>query len=316
MLLYLSPQTVVFPAPVVESKEPVVQVRLSYSAVSSYEKCPLSYRFQYVDGLEVEPTSYLSFGRSMHAALEWLYDRDTPEPPSLEGLLAYLDKCWESEGYASLEDERSFLKNAREVLTQYYYSNLDAFRLPVAVEERFEIDMDDYILSGVIDRVDCNVDGTYEILDYKTSRRLPELSRLREDLQLPIYQLACREVWGITPSKLTFYYLIPNRRYTTRPCDADGLSRVEERLAHTAQCISKGDFPATPNRLCPWCSFEDICPERTATGHLGESYLARHRALLRRRVKLEEAIALLEEEMDREGITIAGEDERHPSPGA
>jgi putative RecB family exonuclease len=280
-------------------------MRLSYSAVSSYEKCPLSYRFQYVDGLEVEPTPYLSFGRSMHAALEWLYRREIPEPPTLESLLEYLDTCWESVGYPSLDEERSYLNNAREVLTHYYYTNLEDFRLPVAVEERFELDMQDFVLSGVIDRVDCNPDGTYEILDYKTSRRLPELSRLREDLQLPIYQLACSEVWGITPSKLTFYYLIPNRRYTTKPYDGIAMSRVKERMLRVASSISSGDFPATPNRLCPWCSFEDICPERISAGEPGESYLIRHRSLLRRKDRLEEAIACLEEEMRSEGIAIA-----------
>ncbi len=277
-------------------------LRLSYSAVSCYEKCPLSYRFQYVDGLEVDPTPYLAFGRSMHAALEWLYGRQTPEPPTLESLLAYLDKCWESEGYSDLDEERSYLRNAREVLTQYYYSNLHDFRLPVAVEERFEMDMGDFVLSGVIDRVDCNPNGTYEILDYKTSRRLPELNRLREDLQLPIYQLACRDVWGITPAKLTFYYLIPNRRYTTKPCDSSRLQEVRERLVRVASSISASDFPATPNRLCPWCSFEDICPARASAGEQGEEYRSRHRALLRRKARLEEALSRLVEEMRREGI--------------
>jgi hypothetical protein len=46
-------------------------LRLSYSAVSTYEKCPLSYRFQYIEKIEVKPTPYLSFGKSLHSALEW-----------------------------------------------------------------------------------------------------------------------------------------------------------------------------------------------------------------------------------------------------
>lgn len=286
-----------------------MQLRLSYSAISTYEKCPLSYRFQYVDGLEIEPTPHLSFGRSVHAALEWFHGRENPAPPTLESLLEHLDVCWESAGYPDLDEERSYLNNAREVLTRYYYSNLDDYRLPMAVEERFEIDMQDFVLSGVIDRVDCHPDGTYEILDYKTSRRLPELNRLREDLQLPIYQFACNEVWGITPSKLTFYYLIPNRRYTTRPFDSDALARVRERILHVAESVSGGAFPATPSRLCPWCSFEDICPERIDADDTGEIFLVRHRALLRRRDRLEEAIAHLEEEMREEGVSTAeGED--------
>jgi len=285
-------------------------MRLSYSAISSYENCPLSYRFQYIDGLEIEPTPHLSFGKSLHAALEWLYGRTTPEPPSLEALLAHLDACWYSEGYATPEEERSFLKHGREVLTRYYYSNIEDFRLPVAVEERFELDRGDFILSGVIDRVDRNPDGSYEIIDYKTGRRLPELNRLREDLQLPIYQLACREVWGVTPSKLSFYYLVHNQRYSTRPRDDDDMSRILDRLQSAAEAISRGEFPATPNRLCNWCSYQDLCPERMKGSARCDSYRKRHAALLRRKEKLENALEEMEDQMRKEGISLdsSGED--------
>ncbi len=286
-----------------------LRLRLSYSAVSAYEKCPLSYRFQYIDGLEVEPSPYLSYGRSMHEALEWLYGRDVPDPPSLDELISYLDSCWSSEGYADSEEEGSYLHHARDVLAQFYHKNIGDFRLPLAVEERFEIDMGDFILSGVIDRVDRHPDGSYEIIDYKTNRRLPELKRLREDLQLPIYQLACGEVWGITPSKLTFYYLVPNQRYSTKPRDEQGLARVKERLTLVADSISEGIFPATPGHLCPWCSFEDVCPQRIAVDDIGENYRARHSAMIRRREKLERAISELEDEMREKGLAPGGEDQ-------
>jgi putative RecB family exonuclease len=284
-------------------------MRLSYSALSSYENCPLSYRFQYIDGLEVEPTPYLSFGKSVHAALEWLYGRDTPEPPTLEGFLSYLDTCWLSDGYTSPEEEQSFLTHGREVLTRFYYTNIEDFRLPVAVEERFELDKGGFILSGVIDRIDRNPDGSYEIIDYKTSRRLPEINRLREDLQLPIYQLACQEKWGITPSKLSFYYLVHNQRYSTRPYDEGGLARVVGRLEMAAEAISREDFPATPNRLCPWCSFQDLCPEKISAPGGEESYRSRYAALLRRRTRLEKTIADLQEEMLGKGISFEIDDE-------
>ena len=290
-------------------------MRLSYSALSSYENCPLSYRFQYVDGLEVEPTPFLSFGKSIHAALEWMYGRSTPEPPTLEGLLSYLDECWLAEGYATPEEERAFLDNGRELLAGFYYKNVESFRLPVAVEERFELDKGGFVLSGVIDRVDRNPDGTYEIIDYKTSRRLPEVSRLRGDLQLPIYQMACREIWGITPSKLSFYYLAHNQRYSTRPCDEEGLARVMQRLEAAADAIARQVFPATPNRLCPWCSYQDICPERIAEPDGAAAYRLRYAAMLRRRERLDKAIADLEEEMAGEGITPLGTDDSEKGTG-
>jgi len=280
-------------------------MRLSYSAVSTYEKCPLSYRFQYIDKLEVAPSPYLSFGRSMHSALQWLYSRKVPEPPSLADLLLQLDACWEGEGFCDAGEEDSFRRHAAEVLTAYYQKNVVDFHLPVAIEDRFEIKMDGYVLSGVIDRIDRRPDGAYEIIDYKTNRKLPDLRRLREDLQLPIYQMACSETWGISPSKLTFYYLIPNQKYSTQPKDADGILRVKERLDRTAQAISSRRFPATPSPLCPWCSFQDVCPERIQADSPEERYLSRHRSLLKRRDALLDAISELEEEMIEKGIEVS-----------
>ncbi len=289
-------------------------MRLSYTAISAYERCPLSYRYRYIDGIEEEPSPHLSFGRSLHAALEWLYRRDVPVPPTLDELLEYLVSCWSSEGFADQEEEEAFLEHAREVLSCFYHVNMADFRLPVALEERFELDMGDYALSGVIDRMDRHSDGRYEIIDYKTNRRLPELSRLREDLQLPIYQLACREVWGITPSKLTFYYLLPNQRFSTRPLDGEGIARVRERIDRVAALISHGHFSPTPNRLCPWCSYRDICPEFGRDDGV-EGYRSRLRALLRRRERLSELISELEAEMTSLGIAPEGDDGERDGAG-
>ncbi|MGQ9476461.1 MAG: RecB family exonuclease [Actinomycetota bacterium] len=274
-----------------------MEIRLSYTAASTYERCPLAYRYQYIDGLEVPPSPYLSFGRSLHAALEWFYGRDVPEPPTLEELLAQLERCWDSEGYTGPEEEEGFLAHAREVLESFYHRNRDVFRLPVALEQRFEIPMDGYLLTGVIDRVDRHPDGAYEVIDYKTNRRLPELRRLREDLQLPIYQMACRELWGITPAKLSFYYLLLNQKFTTSPRDEKGLAEVRERLGRVARGIRNGDFSPSPNPLCPWCPFLDVCPTRMRSGDLREELASRRRALLLRRRNLDQMIEELESQL-------------------
>lgn len=274
-----------------------MEIRLSYTSVSAYERCPLSYRYQYVDGLEVEPSPHLSFGRSLHASLQRLYSRDVPVVPTLEDLLSYLDDCWDAEGFRDPAEERSYRQHAREVLRRYYHQNAGEFRLPVAVEHRFEVPMDGYLLTGVVDRVDRHPDGSYEIIDYKTNRRLPEIARLRDDLQLPIYQMASRELWGITPVKLTFYYLLMNQKYSTRPFGEEELSRVKERLRRAAEGIASRRFSPTPNRLCPWCSFRDICPAGPSSKDASQTLRARHAALLRRKKRLEDLIAELEAEL-------------------
>ncbi len=274
-----------------------MEIRLSYTAVSAYERCPLSYRYQYVDGLELEPSPHLSFGRSLHAALQRLYSRDVPVAPTLDELLSYLDDCWDAEGFKDPEEEQAYRSHAREILRAYYRLNVGEFRLPVAVEQRFEVPMDGYLLTGVVDRVDRHPDGAYEIIDYKTNRRLPEIARLRDDLQLPIYQIASQELWGITPAKLTFYYLSMNQKFTTRPLGEESLSRVRERLRRAAEAIASGTFPPAPNRLCPWCSFRDICPASSLVSDASQALHARRQALLRRKERLDELIAELEAEL-------------------
>ena len=44
---------------------------LSFSAVSLYQRCPLAFKFKYIDGLPEETvSSSLVFGGSVHSALE------------------------------------------------------------------------------------------------------------------------------------------------------------------------------------------------------------------------------------------------------
>jgi RecB family exonuclease len=109
--------------------------------------------------------------------------------------------------------------------------------------------------------------------------------------------MACLENWGISPSKLTFYYLVVNKRYSTKPYDQERLAQVEERLSKVAVLIASGEFPPTPNRLCPWCSYQDICPERTPAKIQRENFTSRHQALLRRRDGLNNLIDEIENEM-------------------
>ena len=56
------------------------------------------YRFRYIDRLDWKPRPALSFGQSLHAALESLYSQQTPHFPDLPTLLAMLDEVWVSDG--------------------------------------------------------------------------------------------------------------------------------------------------------------------------------------------------------------------------
>ena len=235
-------------------------MKLSYTAISTYQNCPLQYRYRYVEGIPSQPSPALSFGRSLHTALQWFYDVSTPHPCALEELIAYLDQCWDSEGYSSGEEETRYFYHARSVLEMYYRNNVREFRIPAALEHRFGIDLGFCTLTGVIDRLDKDPHGGFEIIDYKTNRRLPPAKFLARDLQLPIYHIAVKRIWEVEAARVTFYYLLINHRHSV-PVTPERENEALEVIRKTAFEIERGCFDPRPNNLCPWCDYISKCPE-------------------------------------------------------
>jgi RecB family exonuclease len=234
-------------------------MKLSYSAINTYELCPAKYRFQYEEKLPTGTSPALSFGDSLHRTLYRFHDRPVPVAPTLAELHEMLDGEWVSAGYRDPSEEETYRQHAWQVLSDYHRENADSFRIPAALEFRFTVEIEGAQVSGVIDRMDRIPGGGYEIIDYKTNRRLPPKDRVDRDLQLSVYYLAAKEIWGIEPERLTLYFLLPGERMTTfrTPADADELRR---RIATVAERIAAGKFEPRQNPLCDWCDFQARCP--------------------------------------------------------
>jgi putative RecB family exonuclease len=234
-------------------------MRLSYSSINTYETCPAKYRFQYEDRVPQAPSPALSFGDSLHQALHRFHARPVPVAPSLEELQEMLDAVWVGDGFANVSEEQMYLEHGRQVLAQYHRDNAERYRIPAALEFRFSIEVEGVQLSGVIDRMDRIPGGGYEIIDYKTNRRLPPQGQIDRDLQLSIYHLAAKEVWGIEPQRLTLYYLLPGQRMTTTRTQADA-DELRRRIVTISERIAAGRFEPRQNPLCDWCDYQALCP--------------------------------------------------------
>jgi RecB family exonuclease len=234
-------------------------MRLSFSSIQTYETCPAKFKFQYEDRMPTRASPALSFGDSLHKALFHWHNRPVPVPPPLEELYEILDGVWVADGYETEAEQRMYRDHARQVLATYHAENAPAYRIPAALEFRFSIDVDGIQIVGTIDRLDRIPGGGYEIIDYKTNRRLPPLSRVERDLQLSIYHLAAREIWGIEPERLTLYFLLPGQRMTTMRTSEDS-DELRRRIAVVAERIDAGKFEARENPLCDWCDFQRVCP--------------------------------------------------------
>ena len=234
-------------------------MRLSYSSINTYETCPQKFKFQYEDRLPTSPSPALAFGDSLHQALHRFHSRPVPVAPSLEELQEMLESVWVRDGFSDPSEERMYLDHGRQVLAQYHRENASEYQIPAALEFRFTIEVEGVQLAGVIDRMDRLPGGGYEIIDYKTNRRLPPQDRIDRDLQLSIYALAAKEVWGIEPERLTLYYLLPGQRMSTTRTAADA-DELRRRIGTVADRIGAGMFEPRENPLCDWCEFQALCP--------------------------------------------------------
>ena len=239
-------------------------MRLSYSSISTYQNCPLAYKFRYIDRLPTKRTRYLSFGSSLHAILAYFYEAASVKPPSLDRLLEYLPQVWESEGYSDSSEEQTYFEQAKKVLSQFYHTNISDLQIPVALEHKFAIELDCCTLTGIIDRVDRLPNGGYEVIDYKTSRKLPPKAKIHTDLQLSIYHLACQELWEAEPIRLSLYYLMPNTKRSTKRSKSD-IDKTKSLIAGVRKDIEDEKYEPKENSLCPWCDFQDHCPIREQT---------------------------------------------------
>lgn len=232
---------------------------LSYTQISLYQSCPLQYKLQYIDGLKPKDKWYFSFGSTLHLCAQYFFKVRVPPPPSLQKLLRFYEKNWISEGYESAEEEANYKTYGREILSKFGEIHSADFKIPVAVERIFYIDIEGVKLRGYLDRVDKLDSGGLSIVDYKSNQGLFTQADLENNLQLTLYQLAAEQTWHLPVERLTLYHLRSN---TPCSCAARDEARLEEArhlVLEVAKNITEGNFPAIENQYCP-CDFAEHCP--------------------------------------------------------
>ncbi len=195
----------------------------------------------------------------MHTAVERFFKVRTPPPPSLAEMLQFYEQNWLSQGYESPEDELKHKDYGKEILTRFWEIHAPDFRMPVALERKFFIDIEGIKLMGFIDRVDKLDSGGLSIIDYKTNQELFTADYLENNLQLTIYQMAAAQTWNLPVEKLTLYHLRSNTACVCPPRSQTQINEARQLVLSVAENIAQGKFPATENEFCP-CDFPEHCP--------------------------------------------------------
>ncbi len=234
--------------------------KLSYSQFDAFKQCPLKYAYRYLMSVPTPPGHASSYGTSIHNTLNEFYvDIKQGITPQLAHLFELFEKNWLTEGYESKGHEEKRKIEGREVLAQFFEINSQpAWIIPAYLEHPFSLKIGEARITGRIDRVDKLEDGTYEVIDYKTGSSKKD-SDLKKDLQLSLYDIACRETLGITISKLSLYFIDDNVKVSTARSEKQ-LDECRTEILELIEEMKKSDFQPTPGFPCKFCDFRLICP--------------------------------------------------------
>jgi DNA helicase-2/ATP-dependent DNA helicase PcrA len=107
------------------------------------------------------------------------------------------------------------------------------------------------------------------VIDFKTgSSKSSGITKknLKENIQLNLYALAIREMYGKLPEKATLLYLKDNNPIPYEPTE-ESVKSFTESIGQMITRILTGEFPAQPGyKQCQWCPYGDLCGERETEG--------------------------------------------------
>lgn len=279
----------------------------SYSQIDKYLQCPTNWEFKYIDGINFEIKSkHLEYGLAVHETLEAIFDylkggnfMDFNMSAYYKEMFTTLIDCREVPFDSEQEKEEwincglemidSLLNQGSEFEKMLMNSEILGVELPFEVPiEIMPIEIEDeetgetntfdtvYII-GFIDLVLKTPDGIV-IIDHKSGGKKFAKGKLRTNLQMPIYAMAIKELYGELPVKAYYNFtrihevqeviivenvlpemeLAMDKRgakeiYCLSPDDA------EREIRHVFFKMNSGNHNANPTPLCYWCDFSGIC---------------------------------------------------------
>ena len=261
----------------------------SYSKMEVFKNCPLQYRYKYIEKKYSQDTSIaLELGSLCHYVLEqkgkMIVSGETVDYEKLNDILmngvTETDEKTKEELLGVNQLKRKYFEvwyEADNASGASYDEKIKLFDKvlhnemeetdwkPTYFEKPFEFVWDNkVILKGFIDRIDTK-DGQYRTVDYKTSKKIYEQSKLATSLQFGVYALAILNEFGVLPIESEYrFILIDDKQYAlTKGWENRLIKAMDKVFGDIEASEKKSVFVPKPSPLCHWCNFCQTNPEAT-----------------------------------------------------
>lgn len=178
----------------------------SFSQLSSFEECNLSYYYSKIEKVEQKDNIYSHAGTLGHTIFE-LMDKGEIDNP-----VEYWTNHFEDYTPQTFFEQQQAVKIYHSCLN--FFETFKGWRTkPLGLEEPFNLDFDEFFFRGYIDRY--SLQGTdYHIQDYKISNPYVGKDLQKKLKQLYLYSAHIKEKHGKYPKYLTFFFFKTGTYFT------------------------------------------------------------------------------------------------------
>lgn len=233
--------------------------RYSFSKLNSFHTCKYGYKLTYIDHKKGIGNCFSSYGSEIHSLME-RYAKGEIDLWDLVDVYKWEFDTSVPEKFPTSE----YCKDMRELYYQQGINFLSSFNgypecKVLEVESSFDIDIDDWTFTGVIDLVYEDKNGELVIQDYKSKSKFKNKKERDEYArQLYLYALYIKDKYGKYPDKLRFM-MFRKQIIVDIPFSIEGLEEAVNWAKTTVKDIRECiDF--SPN--CEEFYSEHLCNHR------------------------------------------------------
>lgn len=244
------------------------RLNLSPHQIDDYLSCPLKFKYIHILKVPILKNHAVHYGSAVHSAVEKYFTyKLNKKDIALEELWGFFERAWVSEGFITREHEEERLRIGRETLKNFYENQKIENKIPSKIEEKFDFDI--LFDNGNKVRVNGRFDVIFEnnnfieVSDFKTSlvkEKEKADIRAKQSMQLAIYALACKEIYGKLPDLVSLYFIEGGVKGETIKTEKD-MDKLKQQIFEVSENIRKKQFDPAPSfKQCDFCAYKDICP--------------------------------------------------------
>jgi len=242
---------------------------LSHYQVDDYMTCPLKYKYVHIMKIPLLSHHTIVFGKALHNAVQFYHQQKAGGASvTLASLWKVFEDSWISEGFIDRQHEETRFKVGKVILKRFYNNEGKSKVKPTYIEKEFDYVKGHNRVKGRWDRVDINGNEVV-IIDYKSSEVNDvekAAKRAKDSLQLKMYSLAYKEMFGKVPDRVELHFLESGVIGATKSTQKD-LNEAMDCIEKAAYGVRNAIYEPTPGyNICKYCAYNEICPSTLYKG--------------------------------------------------